>query len=246
MLEDIFYSIRAYFFTNPWYYLKRKPYMLLPGLLYAALFALGFYYFWVNSNYLFLWLGKKTGLAVWLEQQHNDWLNYYLLLTAFSLRISLALVGFALLKYILLVLGAPLFVWISYATSSNTQEHIPNYMIDASRGARLALRNMATQCLYLFFLLLCCFIPIVGVAVPIIILLLEAYYFGFSMIDYQCNQNNLKVADSVHIIEEHRGLALGNGMVYYALHLVPILGWIIAPGWAILAASKSYAYKQEG
>jgi CysZ protein len=32
-------------------------------------------------------------------------------------------------------------------------------------------------------------------------------------------------------------LAIGNGLVFYAMHLLPFIGWVLAPAYAIVAAT---------
>jgi CysZ protein len=37
-------------------------------------------------------------------------------------------------------------------------------------------------------------------------------------------------------LNSHKGLPTGNGIVFYLLHLLPIIGWITAPFYALVAA----------
>ena len=37
-------------------------------------------------------------------------------------------------------------------------------------------------------------------------------------------------------VNRHKGLPVGNGIVFYLLHLLPIIGWITAPFYALVAA----------
>jgi CysZ protein len=39
---------------------------------------------------------------------------------------------------------------------------------------------------------------------------------------------------------------MGNGIVFYLFHFIPIIGWILAPTYAVIAATLSiYSLKQE-
>jgi CysZ protein len=38
-------------------------------------------------------------------------------------------------------------------------------------------------------------------------------------------------------MNQHRGLAIGNGMVFYIMHCVVLVGWIFAPAYAVIAAT---------
>jgi CysZ protein len=88
----------------------------------------------------------------------------------------------------------------------------------------------------LFFL---AFIPLVGWATPMIALFIECYYYGFSMMDYSCERNKLSSSASIDFIGRHRGLAIGNGLIFYLMHGLLIVGWILAPAYAVVAATLS-------
>jgi CysZ protein len=52
--------------------------------------------------------------------------------------------------------------------------------------------------------------------------------------------------ESIHYIGSHKGLAIGNGLVFYIMHLLPVVGWILAPAYAVVAATLSmYPLKQK-
>mgnify|MGYP006164081431 CR=1 FL=1 len=48
-----------------------------------------------------------------------------------------------------------------------------------------------------------------------------------------CKKNKIASAD---YISNHKGLPIGNGILFYMLHLVPIIGWMVAPFYALIAA----------
>ena len=113
------------------------------------------------------------------------------------------------------------------------------------RGIRLALRNMLWQTVYTISILLLSFLPVVGWITPLIALGVECYYLGFSMLDYSCERNKLSPSHSIAFISRHKGLATGNGLIFYLMQLVPVIGWILAPGYAAIAATISL-YKAKG
>jgi CysZ protein len=59
------------------------------------------------------------------------------------------------------------------------------------------------------------------------------------MLDYSCGRAQLPQAQSIRFISHHRGLAIGNGLLFYAMHIVPVVGWVLAPAYAIIAATVS-------
>ena len=82
-------------------------------------------------------------------------------------------------------------------------------------------------------------VPVVGWIAPLFALFVECYYFGFSMLDYSSERNRLSASQSIDFIGRHKGLAIGNGIVFYMIHFVPIIGWIMAPTYAVIAATLS-------
>lgn len=110
---------------------------------------------------------------------------------------------------------------------------------DAARGVKIALRNLLWQTVYVISILILSFIPLFGWIAPLVALLVECYYFGFSMLDYSSERNKLSSSQSIEFIGRHKGLAIGNGIVFYVMHLIPIVGWLLAPSYAVIAATIS-------
>ena len=59
------------------------------------------------------------------------------------------------------------------------------------------------------------------------------------MLDYSSERNKLSSSQSIEFIGRHKGLAIGNGIVFYVMHLIPIVGWLLAPSYAVIAATIS-------
>jgi CysZ protein len=70
-------------------------------------------------------------------------------------------------------------------------------------------------------------------------LLIECYYYGFSMLYYTCERNKMGYQNSIQFITKRKGLAIGNGIVFYLMHGVLIVGWVLAPAYAVIAATLS-------
>ena len=112
-------------------------------------------------------------------------------------------------------------------------------MKDAWRAIKIAIRNILWQSLYMISLFLLSLIPLFGWVTPVVGLLVEFYYLGFSMLDYSSERNNLSASQSIQFIGRHKGLAIGNGLVFYLMHLLPVIGWLLAPSYAVIAATLS-------
>lgn len=209
------------------------------------------WFFIKSSNEFIGYLSNLLGIAHWLERMQSGWLNFFMIFDEVILRLVLLLFYFSLFKYVILIIGSPLFTYLSEKTSAiiEGKDYRFNWKItwkDMQRSIRLAARNALWQTVYTFTLLLLSFIPLAGWITPLVAFLVECYYYGFSMLDNSCARHGLSRADSIEFIGERKGLAIGNGIVFYAMHLVLVLGWVLAPAYALIAATISlYPLKQQ-
>ena len=165
-------------------------------------------------------------------------------------RLLLVFFYFSLFKFIFLIIGSPVFAYLSEKTESIIQgKEFPfsfsQLMKDAARGIKLALRNSLWQTVYLVSILLLSLIPVVGWITPVIAIFVECYYYGFSMLDYSCERHKLSPSESIDYIGKHKGLAIGNGLVFYLMHFLPVIGWLLAPAYAVVAATISLYHQNE-
>jgi CysZ protein len=95
---------------------------------------------------------------------------------------------------------------------------------------------MVWQIVYLIPIILVCTIPVIGWFTPIFTILMEGYFFGYAMLDYGLATENKSRIAAASYVSNHKGLPIANGLMFYLLHLVPIIGWITAPFYALIAA----------
>lgn len=251
MLKEIIISIQAYFEAHRFISKHRLwKWILIPGLIYSILFIGGIYLFWISSNTAIEFVLLKTGVKGWLDRMHDSWLNFFFIVGQIILRLVLLLFYFSLFKFLFLIIASPVFAWLSEKTDSIIQEKdfpfsLKQLAVDIARAVRIALRNMLWQSVYVFTILILSFIPLIGWVAPVVALLVECYYFGFSMLDYSSERNQLTAQQSIDFIGHHKGLAIGNGIVFYLLHLLPIIGWLLAPSYAVVAATLSLHHAQK-
>jgi CysZ protein len=117
--------------------------------------------------------------------------------------------------------------------------NLTQFSKDIARAVKIALRNLLWQTVYIISILILSFIPLFGWIAPMVALLVECYYFGFSMLDYSSERNKLSSSQSIEFIGRHKGLAIGNGIVFYMMHFIPFIGWLLAPSYAVIAATIS-------
>lgn len=208
------------------------------------LFVFSMYFFWHTATNAVAYLNNIIGLRTWLERMNSGWISFLVSFGELILTLLLLLFYFSLFKYLWLIIGSPLFAWLSEKTEALIEEraypfNLKQILSDMWRGIRLAIRNTLWQTVYTIAIILLSLVPIIGWAAPVFALFIECYYYGFSMLDYSCERHNLGAAQSINYISSHKGLAIGNGIVFYLMHLVPVIGWIMAPAYAVVAATIS-------
>ncbi len=246
MLKDIIIAIQSYAGAHR-FIIKHKlwKWTLIPGLIYSVMFCVGIYLFWRSSDWAIWQLLHVSGLDKMITAMEGGWLKFLFIFGQVILKLVIMLLYFSLFKYLFLIIGSPLFAYLSEKTEAILEgKEYPfsftQLLKDIVRGVKLALRNTLWQTLYTISILLLSLIPVVGWFTPFFALLIECYYLGFSMLDYSCERNKLTTTQSIAFISKHKGLAIGNGIVFYLMHMIIIVGWILAPSYAVIAATLSY------
>ncbi|HVF97837.1 MAG TPA: EI24 domain-containing protein [Flavisolibacter sp.] len=251
MLKEIIIAIQSFFEAHAFIRKHRLwKWILIPGIVYMLLFVAGIYFFINSSDKAVTLLSNKLGITAWLQREANALLTFLFLMAAIMLRLILFFFYFSLFKFLFLIAGSPVFAYLSEKTSSIIEGKdfpfsLPQLLKDIVRGTRLSLRNALWQTVYLFCILLLSLVPLAGWISPLIALFIECYYYGFSMVDYSLERNKLSPPASIDFIGRHKGLAVGNGLMFYLMHAVPFVGWVLAPAYAVIAATLSL-YKVKG
>jgi len=246
LLKEIIIAFQSYVKAHHFISKHRLwKWILIPGVLYAILFSIGIFLFLESSNTAVSWLSRVIGVGRFLHHQQSAFLSFLFVMGEMMVRLVLIFFYFSLFKYLFLIIGSPLFAYLSLQTEAlinGKEQNItfgPQLWQDIGRGVRLALRNSLWQTVYTISILLLSFFPVVGWITPVISTFVECYYYGFSMLDYSCARHKLSPAASIAYIGQHKGLAIGNGMVFYGMHLIPVLGWVLAPAYAVIASTIS-------
>ncbi len=251
MLKEIIIALQAYYRAH--LFIKQHKlwlWILIPGIVYTLLFLFSMHYFGATCNQFIEWLSLKTGLKNWLDKIDSGFLGFLFTLGSLILWLVMMLFYFSLFKYIFLIIGSPIFAFLSEKTEAILlgKEYpfkIADLAKDIFRGSWVASRNALWQSVYMLCILIVSVIPAVGWLTPVMAVLVECYYFGFSMLDYSMERNNKTTSESLAFIGQHKGLAIGNGIVFYILNLT-VIGCVIAPAYAVVAATLSIVAVKEG
>lgn len=164
-----------------------------------------------------------------------SYFSFLLTLFNISVYISIAYTISYIYKYIFLAIASPLYAYISDKVyeiifQQSIPFSLPIFIKNVLRGIRISLINVVRQSFFFILLMLLSFIPLVGIMFVFLNILMEAYYYGFSMIDYNCERENYSVSKSRHLIYTHKWNAISIGFPLWLSLAVPIVGTIfIAP-----------------
>lgn len=216
--------------------------IIIPGIIYCLLFVTGIYFVWDYSGVFIDYVLNLLTLKTWIEELQNSWVNFLFLLVGLAVRMVFLLMYFSFFKYLFLIIGSPLFAYLSEKTEAIMQNKdfpfsFSQLLQDVVRGVRLSFRNLLYQTVFMLIIAILAFIPILGWLTPLIALFVECYYFGFSMMDYSFERRRWTMQQSITYIGQHKGMAIGNGLVFYLGMFIPVIGWILAPCYAVIAAT---------
>jgi CysZ protein len=251
LLKELVIAFQSYFKAHRFISKHRLwKWIFISGIIYALMFVFGMWLFWGSSTEAIEWLGEKLGVIQWLKQSDNSFFNFLFILGSIIFRIILMFFYFSLFKYLFLIVGSPVFAYLSEKTEAILEgKEYPFSFVqllkDIKRGIRLALRNTLWQTVYTLAILILSMIPVVGWITPVIAFLVECYYYGFSMLDYSCERHKLSPSQSIEFIGGHKGLAIGNGIIFFLMHGFIVIGWILAPAYAVIAATISLYHQKD-
>lgn len=222
---------------------KLGRYFLYPVIIMLVLFVASLFGIFQLSDALGEWLIGLTGL----NEPGNEGMMGFLkggisFLLGIIIKIFLFFIYLWFQKYIVLILMSPVLALLSEKVDEiRTGQKYPfdtdQFIRDVVRGIGIALRNMLIE----FAVIILCFfiswIPVIGWVTPVFLFFVSAYFYGFSMIDYTSERRKLSIGQSVAFIRRNKGLAIGNGMVYSLIFMIPFLGVIVAPVLGVVAAT---------
>ncbi len=138
-------------------------------------------------------------------------------------------VGIVIYKHLVLALSSPFMGALSERIEEITTGKLPHpkpFLQVLIRGLRINLRNLVYELMYTLPLLLLSLIPVLNIATTILLFYIQSYYAGFGNMDYTM-ERYLDYKESIQFAQKHKGIAVGNGLLFTALLFIPILGMLI-------------------
>lgn len=177
-----------------------------------------------------------------IQRADNNWEAFLHFLIKMLVYFIVVLVYLKLYRYIILILFSPILAFLAEKVQEIDQNqsapfHLGKFISDIFRGIRIALINLVFEVgLTVIFLFFSIILPFLAPVFTIAIFITESYFLGFAMIDYRNEFYGMKAKESTKMIWQNKGLAFGNGITFNLLTLVPLIGVLVAPSWAVIAA----------
>lgn len=235
MLQNIFKGLQVY--TGAYALiskLKLWKYFVIPMLISFVVFLLIFVSAYGLSDNLGEWI---AGIWVW------EWGKATITFISTIIGgIIIFAIGLILYKHIIMALSSPFMSPVSekieaYYTGQPTKNYTKStFTKQLVRGIRLSLRNLSQELLFTLPILLLKFIPVINIFSTALLFLVQAYYAGFGNMDYTL-ERHFSYKESVAFIRKNRGLAIGNGIGFMLLLLIPVVGVVLVLPLSVTSAS---------
>ncbi len=190
--------------------------------------------------------GVSTWIEGWLSNQSwiPEWMSFLADVVYWILWLILRILLYFAFAFIggsiILLLMAPILTWLSEKVAMALGKPTPPFSItqftrDLTRAMGLALKNGFFQLILTILCFLIGFIPVVGVASPFLLFIINAYFYGYNFMDYSLERKRLTIAESNAFVWKKRQTTVVLGTPFALWMLVPFIGPMTAGFVAIFA-----------
>lgn len=185
---------------------------------------------WMAQIWIFDW-GKETFTAI------SHWIGGFLVIV----------IGLVIFKHIVQALSGPFMGPVServeeYLTGKELESN--SFMVLLMRGIKINIRNLFLELLYSFLLFILGFIPILNIISVVLIFRIQAYYAGFGNMDYTL-ERYMNYKESIVFVKKHKGVAVGNGIIFTLMLIIPFVGVLLTLPIATVASTVETLKKLE-
>jgi CysZ protein len=141
---------------------------------------------------------------------------------------------------VILLLMTPVLTYCSERVSAAIGNQIPEFRLsqflnDMSRAILLSLTNGVIQAALTLICFILCFIPVIGIASPFLMIIIGAYFYGANFLDYSPERMQIGRGESQRFVWRNRSKSIGLGLPFALWMLIPFFGPLTAGFTALLA-----------
>lgn len=157
--------------------------------------------------------------------------------------------GLILYRHIIMALSAPFMGVVSEKIEKHHygEHHFheeSGFFRLLMRGIRINVRNLLLEILITIPIFILGFIPVIGIVSSVLLILVQGYYAGFGNMDYTL-ERHYTYSNSIKFVRNNRGLAIGNGLIFIVVLLIPVVGIILVLPLSVTAASVATLKRME-
>jgi len=212
---------------------KMAIYFVIPFILNIVLLIFGIKYIFELVEY------STKIFREWINFDSSDFLGRSFVKEFFYGLITTILYIVFFITYMLIsgniitILLSPMFSLISektdtLLTGNEYKFELKQFLKDIFRGIFISARNTIIELFFMVIMLFVSFIPVIGFFSPVFMLIISAYFYGFSFLDYSNERNKMSIRKSVEFVRKHKGLVISNGLVFSIFLFIPFCGSFIA------------------
>jgi len=235
---QLYFRAHKFILTN-----KFKRYLLVSGLFFLLLFT-------VSIQWLLNFLSSiELPLIEWTLPKVKSFFNF----EEGELRQGLKAVFWLLKKtidtnkdaiflFIFMIIGIPYFSFISSKTeqklTGNTYPFkFKVFFRELKRGLNISLRTTFKQLLFILGITVVSFITYMDTITPLATFVVQAYYSGILITDYSLERRDYSIQETNKYYKQNKSSMFAIGLGFMFLLLIPVVGWFLAPTYALVASS---------
>ena len=224
---------------------KLKRYLLISGFSFLILFSISIQWilYWIDIN--------ETWITNWLLNQGSHYiklseteLKYGVNGVFWLVRHSINANKDSFFTSIFLIIGTPYFSMISRKVHQLLATHPKRenfgWTAEIWRGIKLSISNSFKQFGLILIITGLSFIPVLSILTPLMTFIVLAYYNGILMMDYSLERNGFTIQESRVIYKQNKSLLFALGLGFMFILLIPVIGWFLAPTYALVGGALVY------
>lgn len=232
-------AIGAYSSTFSYLFKKGyRSYLVLPVLINLLFFTTAIVLSILYGESLIAYLFSLFGYTL------TDFAEAWSTVLLVVLYIVQFLIFLSVYKYLVLIVLAPFLAFLSEKLEKELLgKEYPfswsQFLSDIGRALVINGWNLLRELFLTLVLTVLAFFPLFAIVSPFLILLVQGYFYGYGIMDYNAERWRFGLKQTGKWMWQNKGGVTGIGLVFHFLFMIPVLGWIFAPVWAVLAGTKT-------
>lgn len=214
---------------------KLRKFYFLPGIISIFLFM------------IFLSLGDiiSDNLTLLIEKFLNveNYHSIVLFVIKTIVWVCSILFYFLIYKSLLLIILSPILSYVServetYLTGKKFEFGLKKNISFIGRGISIGFKSFIKQMIATILIMFLGFIFPINLSIPLLVFIVQAYFTGFSFMDYTLERHELSSSESLKFLKRKRTYATLSGTIFTLLFFIPFIGPFLAPLLTCVAVTK--------